>query len=223
MKRRKAAPFDLRSKRVREITMLVLWRHRGLPDTDDRDIYLEIAAHHLRPRDGNLAFALTNWGRRIGADLPRREVDRVVRNVTTKPRRYKAAMLGKMLRVTYEERRALKLTTIRCCDVSMAECVRRSKEMRRQKKTDRRRAAGAKSRAEYLANAKSRRKPWVIAGMSRRTWYRRQATKLAQVAQVRDHQSSSLTADTLVPTKTPRLPQTTLAVPSALSVLCPST
>jgi hypothetical protein len=198
VKKRRAAPFDLCSKRTREIAMITIRRHGGLPDTDDRNIYLEAAAQHLNPRDGDVAFALSNWARRLGTELPQREIDGVVREVKRNPRRYKALTLGKMLRVTYEERCALRLTTIRCYDVSWAECVRRSKEIRRRKEADKRRRNGAKSRAEYLAGAKSRRQPWVAEGISKRTWYRRQRA----VAQVRDDLSSLSSKHGLVPTTT---------------------
>jgi hypothetical protein len=166
--RHRPAAFDVCRKRVREITMIVIYRHRGLPDTDDREIYLVLVAHHLKPKDGDIAFALGNWVRRLGANVPERELLRISKIVATKPRRYKAATLGKMLRVTYQERCALKLTTIRCYDVSMVECARRRREERRQSAADRRRQRGAKPHANSL----SRRQPWVEEGMSRRTYYR---------------------------------------------------
>jgi hypothetical protein len=186
VKKRRAAPFDLCSKRTREIAMITVRRHGGLPDTDDRNIYLEAAAQHLNPRDGDIAFALSNWARRLGTELPQDEIDRVVCEVKRNPRRYRARTLGEMLRVTYEERCALRLTTIRCYDVSWAECVRRSKKIRRQKEADKRRRNGAKSHANSL----SRRQPWIAEGISRRTWYYRQRA----IAQIRDDRSSVLTS-----------------------------
>jgi hypothetical protein len=62
-------PFNICARRVREIALIVLYRHRGLPDSDDADIYLHLIAMHLRPRYGDIAFALGNWARRLGAKL----------------------------------------------------------------------------------------------------------------------------------------------------------
>jgi hypothetical protein len=39
-----------------------------------------------------------------------------------------------------------------------------------------RRAAGKKTRAEYLAAARSKTQPWRTEGISRRTWYRHRGT-----------------------------------------------
>jgi len=184
MKRRPPAPFDLCRKRVREIAVIVIFRHRGLPDTDDRDIYLKLVAHHLKPRDRDLAFALTNWARRLGAKLPQREVDEIVQEVKRKPLRFKADTIGKKLHLTYAERAhinatsATKITTIGCCDVSKAGRVKLRNSL---KQEARRRRRGLQSRAQYLACAKSRRRPWIAEGISRRTWYYRQRA----IAQVR--------------------------------------
>ena len=203
-KKRRAAPFNFLSKRTREIAMITIRRHGGLPDTDDRNIYLEAAAQHLNPRDGDTAFALDNWARRLGTVLPQREIDHVVREVKRNPLRYKARALGEMLRVTYEERCALRLTTIRCYDVSWAECVRRSKEIRRQKEADKRHRNGAKSHANSL----SRRQPWVAEGISRCTWYYHQRA----IAQIRDDLPSCLATHESVQPKTTTVTEAARAV-----------
>ncbi len=44
----------------------------------------------------------------------------------------------------------------------------------RERAQRRRRALDAKPRAEYEANSLSQIKPWLTAGVSRATWYRRQ-------------------------------------------------
>jgi hypothetical protein len=192
----KRAPFDVCAKRVREIAMLVLHRHRGLPGTDDRSIYLEAAAYHLKPRDGDLEFALTNWARRLGGALPAREINRIVKKIRAKPRRFRADTMGKLLRVTYDERTALQLSTIGCYDVSKAERSRWGKERRRLKEQGRRRNKGAVPREQYLAKSLSRRRPWLAEGISRRTWYRR---RQAPVAQVRADLSSCIPRHGRVP------------------------
>jgi hypothetical protein len=161
-------------KRVREISMLVLHRHRGLPDNPrDRRMYLEAAAHHLKPKNGDLAFALENWALRVGGKPLPGEIEHIVRKVAAKPRRFKADTLGSILNVSYAERCAARLTTIGCYDVPKAERTKRRRQRDRERKQLRRRKNGAISRMQYLANAISRKKPWSVEGISRRTWYRR--------------------------------------------------
>jgi hypothetical protein len=206
----KGAPFDFCKKRAREIAMLILHRHRGLPGTADRSIYLEAVAYNLKPRNGDLEFALANWARRLGADLPAREINRIVKKIRTKPRRFKSDTLGKLLRVTYDERTALKLSTIGCYDVSKAERSRRRKERRRLKEQGRRRDKGAISREQYLTNSLSRQRPWLAEGTSRRTWYRRRA---ALVAQLRADLSSCSARHRPVPAS--ELPVSSPHLPSA--------
>jgi len=57
-------PFNICARRTREIAALVIPRYGGLPDTDDRDIYVIVIAYHLKPRNGDLHFAIANWARR---------------------------------------------------------------------------------------------------------------------------------------------------------------
>jgi hypothetical protein len=169
-------PFNMASKRAREVAMLVLYRHRGLPDTDDRDIYLEMAAHHLSPKDGDLIFALDNWARRLGATLPECELREVASRIEKKRLKFGSDTIGKKLRVTYNERSAIKLTTIGCYDVSKAERAQLRKQRDRLRHQARRRQSGATPRDQYLANSLSRQRPWLAESISRATWYRRHKT-----------------------------------------------
>jgi hypothetical protein len=164
--------FDIARKRVSEITALVRHRHRRLPDTDDRCIYLEMVALHLKPRDGDLAFALEQWCYRVGAVLSKEEINGTIEKVQAKSLQYRADTLGKVLRVTYAERSALRITTIGCYDVPKVERTRRRKERHRLSQQARRRAQGVIPREQYLAKSISRQQPWQAAGVSRATWYR---------------------------------------------------
>jgi hypothetical protein len=49
-------------------------------------------------------------------------------------------------------------------------------ERRRARRNERRRIKRGRSRAQFLAESKSKLKPWEAAGMSRATWYRRRET-----------------------------------------------
>jgi hypothetical protein len=77
--------------------------------------------------------------------------------------------MGQRLRVTREEWIKLKLKTILPFDMTDNEIAEFRKAKKRARDQRRRQAAGAKSRDQSL----SRLKPWVIAGESRATWYRK--------------------------------------------------
>jgi hypothetical protein len=167
----RSAQFNFARRRLNEIARVVMRRHGRLPDTDDQMIYLEAAAWHLNPRDGDQRFALENWCRRVGASLPTDQINRIVED--HKPRKLRADRIAKILKVTDAERTALRLTTIGACDVSKAERLRRRKERHRVAQKARRRARGIIPRDQYLAWSASRTKPWEALGISRRTWERR--------------------------------------------------
>jgi hypothetical protein len=192
-------PFDFARRRLNEIARVVMGRHGRLPDTYDRTIYLEAAAWHLNPRDGDQHFALENWCRRVGATLPTEQINRIVED--HKPRKVRADRIAKVLKVTDAERTALRLTTIGACDVSKAERLRRRKERHRAIQQARRRARGVIPREQYLAQSLSRMKPWEALGISRRTWERRGRPTLTQV---RAQLSSNSCAQTCVTTKNRR-------------------
>jgi hypothetical protein len=88
-----------------------------------------------------------------------------------------ADALGHALHVSYLERSALDIRTIGAFDVPKQKRAKLQKEKRRQRdrsrKEEQRRAAGALSRADYLANSFSQARPWEAFGISRRTWERR--------------------------------------------------
>jgi hypothetical protein len=176
------AKFNIARKRVKEIRQIMLGRHGGLPDTDDCSIYLELAAHHLKPRDGDLHFALESWARSCGTlAVPAREIDRIVRNVRARPYRMRADTIAKRLGLTYAKRARFGVTTIGAIDADKVERLRRRKLKAREREHARRRAKGVKTREKYIANSISRAQPWITEGVSRRTWYRRHAKVVAQV------------------------------------------
>ncbi|NJL06960.1 MAG: hypothetical protein HC900_00875 [Methylacidiphilales bacterium] len=88
---------------------------------------------------------------------------------------------GTLIGVTAEEVLFLGLTTFIGVDESDDEVAARRAEAKREREfarsRRRREAAGATPREEYEANSTSRAKPWEAEGISRRTWYRRQAAE----------------------------------------------
>jgi hypothetical protein len=104
--------------------------------------------------------------------------------MTSTLRKPSARTLGDRLRLTSEERHRLAICTIRPFDRTDAELEVQRKRKDAERKWRKRRAAKAKPREAWLANCKTKTKPWEKRGMSRRTWYRKQAKQRTKVAQV---------------------------------------
>src|SRR3984893_12737424 len=81
----------------------------------------------------------------------------------------------------------LKICTIGSFEVSKRQRALRRKERNRARMQMKRRAAGSKSRGEYLAAAKSRAQQWKLEGISRPSGYSRRKA----AGQVRVHSPSS--------------------------------
>jgi len=93
-----------------------------------------------------------------------------------------ADQLAALLSLTYAERQKLKITTIGACDVSKRGRELLSKQKKRDRDriraTEKRRMAGAQSRATSLSTTR----PWEKDGISRRTWERRRKKTEVRVA-----------------------------------------
>jgi hypothetical protein len=81
--------------------------------------------------------------------------------------------LGRRQNVTNELRERLGLRQIWPRDMTVAEMEQYRKARRKAKQARYRRNKGSKPRAQYEANSLNKTKPWIAAGVSRRTWYRR--------------------------------------------------
>ena len=162
-------------------------RRRVLPDDDAGREYLRelLLPISLGPNDAvRRPGAIQIWG---PVDRMRREIESwapwlsedetqdVLDEINLMPmwqRKPMAATLGDRLGLTYAERSRLRIQTIGACDMSEAAMALIRKQKKRRRDRLRRQARGAKSRAEYLAaNNKSREKPWVVRGISRRAYY----------------------------------------------------
>jgi hypothetical protein len=111
-----------------------------------------------------------------------------------------AKLLGKRLRLINDERERLKLWTIAPYNMTPQQARKQRRAKDRQRKRRRRQLRGSKSRAKYEATGFSRTKPWLTAGISRRTWYRRRGTSPSAVRLRK-------AADTLVPPEQAPPPQ----------------
>lgn len=172
-KDKRSIPLTFAAVRLSELNRLYQYRHgRELPATDDGLQAARLAVHHI----GRLRDA----ARRIGSwldywtpwlDLASRE--RLIRDATEHPLRWRADKIAWKLRVTAGERQALNLRTIGAIDETRAERQAKARILKRERDQARRRAQGVKPRADYERNAIAKQAPWEAVGISRATWYRR--------------------------------------------------
>jgi hypothetical protein len=165
-----------------EIEAVVKSRHGNVvPDvrgTDD----LELAVAYLVSYAGS-GFEPTGFAARFmpWLDIKSKEMASARRvfartQPTAKsPFFFSADDVARHLGVSLAERDALGLRTIGACDVDREERLQIAKARKRQKDRDRQRASrkSSKSREEYVANSVHASKPWIAAGVSRATWYRK--------------------------------------------------
>ena len=156
-------------------------RDLDVADTDDFRIFL-IAWQWHNPNSKDPAGALMMAAQRMGGAITEEQAEQIIEEADIIPKRRTADALGRWLRLSDAMRTALKICTIGSFDVSCRQRALRRKERNRASKEMKRRAAGKKTRVEYLAAAISNTQPWRAEGISRRTWYRRRG-----VAQVRPH------------------------------------
>jgi hypothetical protein len=182
--------------RLREIERLFAHRYGGrLPDDDAGMEDLVLAANQISQMDGNAEDHILRWAWEWAYWLfDRKDVDPVVfaRRVSQNPRRYKADTLARLLNLTMADRISLGITTIGAIDCNKQKRAELRRERKRAYAEVRRRASGAKPRAEYEAESLSRTKPWERMGMSRSTWYARGKPMPADAGQVRTQQTECL-------------------------------
>jgi hypothetical protein len=176
-RRQRRANFNPTAKRRADIEGAIVGKYRELPDTDDRDMLLQLWAwHNLRfTREGEpdlmqMALDLMQMAERLGGARPTAaEAVAIVRDVSTNPQSFTARRLGKLLGLTEANRSAIGITTIEAVDVTPAQRKRIKKEKDARRKRRNRRAKGIKPRAASIERAK----PWKAEGISRATWWRR--------------------------------------------------
>lgn len=170
-------PRTIAAIRISELTRLFDHRYSRmyLPESDETLLAIRIMAHHMGALP-DAARRVTSWVMTCAPWMPFAERERLISEVVECPLRWRAIKLGWKLRLSDAERIKLKITTIAPFDVSPAERIARRKAHRRRIQQQRRRAAGAKPRAQYRAECTAKAaapKPWQAAGMSRATWFRK--------------------------------------------------
>jgi len=108
--------------------------------------------------------------------MPADEVESLIQHLSVTPHYQKlrtADELGRILNLTNADRERLKLWRIRPVDVTGEELAQQAKKRERARRAAQRRKQGVRTKAEYLAERRSKPKPWLAEGISRRQWQRR--------------------------------------------------
>ncbi len=170
-------PISITALRVAELRRLFFARYgRTLPDDDSGRDDVLVMAHHLARRRGDARRLIRNWIELCAPWMPEGEAAELIDRVVALPIRWRADKLAQRVRLTDAERRRLRICTIGAVDVTRAERKLARRLRQRQRDRARRRARGARPRGEYEAASANRLEPWIAAGVSRRTWYRRRGT-----------------------------------------------
>lgn len=161
--------------RMREMERVFAHRFGDyLPDDDAGMEDLTLAANQIAQMEGNAEDHILRWAFEWAPWFFRqKDVDPVLfaRRIAKSPRRYKADTLARLLNLTMSDRTAIGITTIGAIDCNKQQRAALRRERNRVGAEARRRARGAKPRAQYEAESLSRTKPWERMGMSRSTWY----------------------------------------------------
>jgi hypothetical protein len=182
--------YNRTTHRLREIERIIRHRYFFVPDTDDAGIFLEQVAQcllHLRWKKTRqrLDFAelldlLNIWCVAFAPDVSMLLRRDAVRDALRRSQLDRADECAASLRVSYEERTELRLTTIGACDISKRERTKKYKARKRQRDRERvarkRAERGTVPRIEYEANSLAKKAPWKALGISRATWFRRRET-----------------------------------------------
>jgi hypothetical protein len=191
-------------KRRFEVEDLIRYRFGVLPDTDDRDIFLRLWAWS-NPYSRDPATDLRDFGLRLGVWLSDAEVEAAIRYVEGKRRKFSAKTFGRHLRLTTAEWLVLRPTTMVPFDCTPKELDRLRRDIRVERKRERRREQGAKPRAEWLAtHSLSRARPWEALGYSERHW-RRLGKPMSEVRDMHLTDSAGDTPRTSWKRKEPRM------------------
>jgi hypothetical protein len=175
--KRRRKRVNLGALRLAELNRLLTSRYGDhLPDDDaGRDDLAVIVHHMVSIGTGNPVDRIRSWVRMRAPWCPIVLLDELTHDAMTRPRRWKADKLAWRMHLTAADRKTLRITTIGAIDKGKGTRVAERRQRKRELEEHRRRAAGAKPRAEYEAASTSTTKPWIAAGISRRTWYRRQS------------------------------------------------
>ena len=145
-----------------------------LPDDPDGRTALQVVAESIALTAGAVLSKITGFIR-ARAPWAMLEAEAIVTSAVFAVRWLSADEMAWRIGLSQIEHDSLGIRTIGIVGLNKRQRRARQKEKKRKRDTARRRANGAQSRADYENNSVSRAKPWEALGISRRTWYRRQA------------------------------------------------
>ena len=192
---------DQRNRRTNPITKIArlrlaelerLFSHRygrTLPDDDSGRDDLLLAVHHIVGAGIDVARRVRYWARLWAPWCSPDDATALAEQAIACPLRFKAATLGRHLRLTEVERIMLKIKTIRAIDATENAVARKRRLDRERGKRKR-----AEARAEREAQPRQP-KPWQAAGISRATWYRRVRQKPAANISLSNIRDANLSHD----------------------------
>jgi hypothetical protein len=176
-------PYDRTVHRLREIERIIKHRYEVLPDTDDADIFLnQVACCQLQmrrkklgqlPEFDDLVDRLSLWCERWAPQASIFQYRDAAREALRRQRIDTADECAAGLRLSYEERTRLHITTIGSFDVNKRERAKLRKQRKRirdrERQARKRAQRGVLPRSEYLARSLARTQPWKRYGIHRRT------------------------------------------------------
>ena len=158
-----------------------LFRHRWgyvLPDDESgrEDLWLLMlnASLATTEADKKMHHVIDLWAPWMGDD-ERNGYVKLLEGLDFYQRIQTGREIGNLLRLTNAERVKLKLWQFKPIDATDEELEEQRKARRAEARRAKRIASGVKPREVYLAEMASKPKPWIAAGVSRRTWHRRVA------------------------------------------------
>jgi hypothetical protein len=150
------------------------WRSPVLPDDEAGrgDLWLLMLNASLATDEPELKMhnVIDLWAPWM-AEWERKEYVKLVWGLDFYQRIQTGKKIGELLYLRNEERMALKLTQFKPIDVTDEQIA----AQRRARRNERRRLQRGRTRGQYLAASLSHQRPWVVDGISRRTWERRRA------------------------------------------------
>jgi hypothetical protein len=180
MERRGLRPYAFEDERANELIALAHDLHGPtLPETPRVREQVFVIANYLTGEPHRFKAWLAEAVPWYDED----DADELLERLNRKRYRFRSAKLAELFAVTWERKKRLGIKTIAAPDTP-AEVIEAAKERQRERdkkcRRDQRRRQGKPTRAQYLADVKSK-EPWVADGISRRTWYRRRKleTKMA--------------------------------------------
>src|SRR5262249_32840229 len=143
-RRRRNSNFDFCAKRRREIVLHA--RHVDAAQTEDFDRWLIAWAWHNRKAKDQI-WSVMEAAKRMGGKITEAEASAITEEASITRKHLTADNLARFLGVTYDQRQALRLTTIGSVDVKK----RARKELRRDRvaKEAKRRALGMRPQSEF--------------------------------------------------------------------------